>query len=93
MMFASNDLADIIYGVRDVVGGLDAVIENGQILRLNEMIDENAYYLYHIFEENPDFKVQVMTYQGNIAVMPSTVLRKPRVSLKASSSATTGLKS
>ncbi|MCI9456718.1 MAG: extracellular solute-binding protein [Oscillospiraceae bacterium] len=74
IMIASNDLDDIIYNINSVSGGLDSIVKSGQILRLNEMIEEYGYYLNQTFQEYPEFKAQVMTYEGNIANYPSARL-------------------
>lgn len=79
IMIASNDLDDIIYNINSVSGGLDSIVKSGQILRLNEMIEEYGYYLNQTFQEYPEFKAQVMTYEGNIANYPSARLDRKSV--------------
>ncbi len=65
-MFVSGQLTDIIFNIQNATDGIDALIENGFILRLNEPIDKWGYYYNEVFKANPAFKASVMTYDGNI---------------------------
>ena len=65
-MFVSGQLTDIIFNIQSATDGIDALIENGFILRLNEPIDKWGYYYNEVFKANPAFKASVTTYDGNI---------------------------
>ena len=67
---ASADAPDIIYSVGLLGVSLDTLVFNNRILRLNELIDQYGYHLYHAFKDDPSFYRQVLTCEKNIAVYP-----------------------
>lgn len=74
VMIASGDLADIIGNINNASDSIDSLINNGVILRLNEYIDQYGYYLYNIFKQYPEFYSQVLSYEGNIGLYPTSRL-------------------
>ncbi len=74
VMISSGEYTDMIGSIMNASDGPDTLIENGVILRLNEPIDQYGYYLGQIFEEYPEFYNQVLTYEGNIALYPTSRL-------------------
>ena len=76
-MIASGEITDIIFNIQSATDGIDALISNGIILRLNELIDKWGYYYNKVFEENPGFKASVTTYDGNIGMYSTSRLDEP----------------
>lgn len=74
VMISSGEYTDLIGSIMNASDGLDTLIENDVILRLNEYIDQYGYYLSQIFEEYPEFYTQVLTYEGNIGLYPTSRL-------------------
>jgi putative aldouronate transport system substrate-binding protein len=74
VMLVSGELPDMISNITTASDSLDSLIENGLILRLNELIDQYGYNLTQAFAEYPEFKKQATTYNGNLAVFPSARL-------------------
>ena len=74
VMISSGEYTDLIGGILSASDGPDTLIANGVILRLNEYIDQYGYYLTEIFKEYPEFYNQVLTYEGNIALYPTSRL-------------------
>lgn len=71
VMISSGDLPDAIeYTWTSVPGGPDKMIEDGVILRLNELIDQYAPNLKRILDENPEWKKMITTDAGNIYLFP-----------------------
>lgn len=72
LMIASGTLPDVIeynWGT-DVAKGPDNAIKEKTILRLNELIEQNAPNLSKFLKENPEVKKLITTDEGNIYVMP-----------------------
>lgn len=65
LMISSKDLPDIIESF-SYPGGLDKAIEDGIIIRLNELIDKYAPNYKALRESNPDIAAETMTDSGNI---------------------------
>lgn len=74
VMISSGELTDLIGNIMNASDNLDTLIENKVILRLNEYIDQYGYNLYQVFQEYPEFHTQVMTYEGNIGLYPTSRL-------------------
>lgn len=74
VMISSGEYTDLIGSIMNASDGLDTLIENDVILRLNEYIDQYGYYLSQVFEEYPEFYTQVLTYEGNIGLYPTSRL-------------------
>ncbi|QGH36153.1 extracellular solute-binding protein [Gracilibacillus salitolerans] len=71
LMIASGKLPDVIeYNWRTVPNGPDKAIEAGNIIRLNELIENNAPNLNRYLNENPEVKKMVTTDAGNIYTFP-----------------------
>ncbi|WP_217592478.1 extracellular solute-binding protein [Cohnella sp. GbtcB17] len=71
LMLASGKLPDVIeFGWAGAAKGPDSLIKDKQILRLNELIEQNAPNLSKVLAENPEFRKLVTTDEGNIYVMP-----------------------
>lgn len=71
LMVSSGDLPDVIhYSWATVPGGPDQAIENGTIIRLNELIENYAPNLRKILDENPEWEKMITTDSGNIYVFP-----------------------
>lgn len=74
VMISSGELTDLIGGIMSASDSLDTLINNNVILRLNEYIDQYGYNLYQVFQEYPEFYTQVLTYEGNIGLYPTSRL-------------------
>ncbi|KAB8136777.1 extracellular solute-binding protein [Gracilibacillus oryzae] len=71
LMVASDQLPDAIeYNWRKVPKGPDNAIENGTIIRLNELIEKYAPNLTKYLDENPEIKNMVTTDDGNMYAFP-----------------------
>ncbi|MGF7029388.1 putative aldouronate transport system substrate-binding protein [Paenibacillus mucilaginosus] len=71
LLIATNDLPDVIYyNWADAVGGPEKMIEDGRIIRLNELIDQYAPNLKKIIESDPDVKKQITLDDGTIYMFP-----------------------
>ncbi|MGN8681400.1 extracellular solute-binding protein [Gracilibacillus sp. HCP3S3_G5_1] len=71
LMIASGKLPDVIeYNWRTVPNGPDKAIEAGNIIRLNELIENYAPNLNRYLNENPEVKKMVTTDAGNIYTFP-----------------------
>lgn len=68
LMISSRELPDIIQGF-GYNKGLDAAIEDGLILRLNELIDQYAPNYKKLRTFNEEVARQTITDEGNIAAM------------------------
>lgn len=71
LMFASNDLPDILYSAW-TLGGTDLVKygANGQLLPLNDLIDEHAPNIKAFLEARPNVLGQISAPDGNIYAIP-----------------------
>ncbi|MGG4345301.1 extracellular solute-binding protein [Paenibacillus lautus] len=72
VMLASGDLPDMIeYNfIGDFPGGPEKAINDGYILKLNDLIDQYAPNLKKYLEENPDIDKMVKTDSGSYYVFP-----------------------
>ncbi|MGG4032366.1 extracellular solute-binding protein [Paenibacillus cisolokensis] len=71
IMVSSGNLPDVIeYNWATVSGGPDKAIADKTIIRLNELIEQHAPNLSKVLNENPDYKKQITTDDGNIYVFP-----------------------
>lgn len=72
LLLASGSLPDIIEydWYSNAPGGVDSCIENGQILKLNEVIDKYAVNLKGFLKSRPDIDKMVKTDSGNYYVFP-----------------------
>lgn len=71
LMFAGNDLPDMIYSAW-TLGGNDLVKygANGQLLALEDLIEEHAPNIKAFFEERPEVKGMVTAPDGHIYSIP-----------------------
>lgn len=71
LMMVSDELPDVIdYGWLGYPGGPEKAIQDGKIIKLNELIDQYAPNLKKLLDENPDWKKQVTTDEGNMFMFP-----------------------
>lgn len=71
LLLASGELPDIIeYPWYNFAGGPEKAIKDNYILRLNELIDENAPNLKAYLEANEDVDKMVKTDEGSYYVFP-----------------------
>lgn len=79
MMASGKELPDIIWSadmysagsnVNTGLGAIDAGIDDGVYLRLNDMLPEFAPNFHRLREENPDIARQTISDKGNIAAFP-----------------------
>lgn len=84
LLISTNELPDIIYyNWADAVGGPEKMIEDGRIIRLNELIDQYAPNLKKIIESDPDVKKQISLDDGTIYMFP--LLKLDALKLNATS--------
>ncbi|MFD2117705.1 extracellular solute-binding protein [Paenibacillus yanchengensis] len=71
LMIASGKLPDAIeYNWSGAPKGVDSLIKENRIIRLNELIEEHAPNLKKLLDDNPEFKKLVTTDEGNIYTVP-----------------------
>ncbi|NMO95462.1 extracellular solute-binding protein [Paenibacillus lemnae] len=71
LLVSTNELPDIIYyNWADAIGGPEKMIEDGRIIRLNELIDQYAPNLKKIIDSDPDVKKQISLDDGTIYMFP-----------------------
>ncbi|MGG4142524.1 ABC transporter substrate-binding protein [Paenibacillus algorifonticola] len=84
LLIATKELPDVIYyNWADAVGGPEKMIEDGRIIRLNELIDQYAPNLKNIIESDPDVKKQIALDDGTIYMFP--LLKLDALKLNATS--------
>lgn len=84
LLIATKELPDIIYyNWADAVGGPEKMIEDGRIIRLNELIDQYAPNLKKIIESDADVKKQISLDDGTIYIFP--LLKLDALKLNATS--------
>lgn len=73
LLMASGEYPDIIYydWGNKVAGGPDKAIEDGVILRLNEIIEEKCPNLRGFLDEHPEVEAAMTTDNGNIYCFPN----------------------
>ncbi|WP_308638297.1 type 2 periplasmic-binding domain-containing protein [Paenibacillus silvisoli] len=73
LMVASTELPDVIetgWGGDAYPGGPEKAIEDGKIIKLNDLIDQYAPNLKALLEAHPDWKKQITTDSGTIYAFP-----------------------
>lgn len=71
LMMASNELPDVIeYNWSRVPGGAEAYLESGQIVKLNDYLEEYAPNLTKVLDEYPEYRKQISTDDGSIYGFP-----------------------
>jgi len=71
LMMASKTLPDIIYHAwGNITGGVDAFVEEGTILKLNDYMDTLAPNYKKLLDENPQAKLETQTDSGDIYMFP-----------------------
>lgn len=71
LMIASGKLPDVIeYNWSNAPKGVDNLIKENRIIRLNELIEEHAPNLKKLLDDNPQYKKLVTTDEGNIYAVP-----------------------
>lgn len=84
LLISTNELPDVIYyNWADAVGGPEKMIEDGRIIRLNELIDQYAPNLKKIIASDPDVKKQIALDDGTIYMFP--LLKLDALKLNATS--------
>lgn len=84
LLIATKDLPDVIYyNWADAVGGPEKMIDDGRIIRLNELIDQYAPNLKKIIDSDPDVKKQISLDDGTIYMFP--LLKLDALKLNATS--------
>lgn len=84
LLIATKKLPDLIYyNWADAVGGPEKMIEDGRIIRLNELIDQYAPNLKKIIESDPEVKKQIALDDGTIYMFP--LLKLDALKLNATS--------
>ncbi|CAM4116210.1 type 2 periplasmic-binding domain-containing protein [Lederbergia lenta] len=71
LMFASDDLPDIFYSAWSL-GGSDIVKygSTGQLVALDDLIEEHAPNIKELFEKRPDLKKMITAPDGHIYALP-----------------------
>ncbi len=71
IMLAGDELTDMVqYGWNGYAGGPDKAIEEGYILKLNDILKEYAPSLWAYLGDNPDIDKKVKTDGGNYYTIP-----------------------
>jgi len=71
LMLASGDLADIIYwGWLNIPGGPEKAIQDGAIVKLNDMMKNEGKDVAAYLKTRPDIAKMVVTDQGSMYVVP-----------------------
>lgn len=71
LMLASQDLPDLIqWNWRTVPGGPGKAIQDGSIIKLNDLVDKNAPNLKKVLEEHPDWKKEAVLDDGTLYMFP-----------------------
>lgn len=71
LLLASGDLPDIMnWNWKSFGGGAEKHIQDGTILKLNDLIAQDAPNLTRILNEHPDWKKLIMTDEGSMYVFP-----------------------
>ncbi|MCL6604017.1 MAG: extracellular solute-binding protein [Paenibacillus sp.] len=84
LLVATSELPDLIYyNWADAVGGPEKMIEDGRIIRLNELIDQYAPNLKSIMESDEDVRKQISLDDGTIYMFP--LLKLDALKLNATS--------
>lgn len=84
LLISTKELPDVIYyNWADAVGGPEKLIEDGRIIRLNELIEQYAPNLRKIIESDPDVKKQITLDDGTIYMFP--LLKLDALKLNATS--------
>ncbi|MGG4143560.1 extracellular solute-binding protein [Paenibacillus algorifonticola] len=74
IMLASGTYPDLMYVRGSYPGGIAKLVEDGVVIRLNELIDQYAPNYKKILEENPEVKRQIALDDGTIAKFPELSL-------------------
>ncbi|MBD2867302.1 extracellular solute-binding protein [Paenibacillus sp. IB182493] len=74
IMLASGTYPDVMYVRGSYPGGIAKLVEDGVVIRLNELIDQHAPNFKKILEENPEVKRQIALDDGTIAKFPELAL-------------------
>lgn len=84
LLIATKEVPDVIYyNWADAVGGPEKMIEDGRIIRLNELIDQYAPNLKKIIDSDPDVRKQITMDDGTIYMFP--LLKLDALKLNATS--------
>ncbi len=71
LLMASNTLPDMVYwDWNSVPGGPGRAVAEGQILRLNELVDKYAPSFKKTFTEHPDWRKQIVLDDGSYYIFP-----------------------
>lgn len=72
VLMASGKLPDVMFwSWNGVSGGTSKMHKDGMIIKLNDLIDQQAPNLKKILDEHPEIAKQIMDDNGDIFVMPS----------------------
>lgn len=84
LLISTKELPDLIYyNWADAVGGPEKLIEDGRIIRLNELIEQYAPNLRKIIESDPEVRKQISLDDGTIYMFP--LLKLDALKLNATS--------
>ncbi len=71
LMLASNNLPDMIYWSWNTVpGGPSKMLQDGAIIKLNDLIDKYAPNIKKIYKENSNIRKQSMLDDGSYYMFP-----------------------
>jgi putative aldouronate transport system substrate-binding protein len=71
LMIASGKYPDLIYNDwTTVAGGLPKLLQDGVIIKLNDLIDQNAAYYKNLLKIRPDWRKQLVTDEGDLLCFP-----------------------
>lgn len=72
LLFAGNTLPDAFYG-QDILTDVDIIkyASQGMLIPLNDLIEEYAPNIKAILDENPQYKKQITSPDGNIYSLPT----------------------
>jgi len=74
IMLASGTYPDVMYVPGSYPGGITKLVEDGVVIRLNELIEEHAPHYKKLLEDHPEVKKQIMLDDGTIAKFPEVSL-------------------
>lgn len=76
LLFASDNLPDMVFGNWSQIGGVVQYADNGQIIPLDELISKYNPNFVNVLKESPDIKKQIAEADGKIYYYPMILLDK-----------------
>lgn len=78
LLFASNELPDILYRPIFTADEITRYgVDSGQLMPLNDLIDQYAPNLKKLFDENPNYRRAITSADGNIYCLPQIDVSEP----------------